>query len=126
MGTCQKLTGYYSRIMVSRGLKMDEYEKISRQSVWSVVWPPPTVIARSACDEAIQSFHKKLDCFAEFIIGRRFAPTRWLAMTKEAVTNAIRSLAPLLRGEGWGEGRLDFNVTRRPLTRIALQSGLSP
>jgi hypothetical protein len=22
-----------------------------------------------------------MDCFAEFIIGRRFAPTRWLAMT---------------------------------------------
>jgi hypothetical protein len=22
-----------------------------------------------------------VDCFAEFIIGRRFAPTRWLAMT---------------------------------------------
>jgi hypothetical protein len=24
-----------------------------------------------------------MDCFAEFIIGRRFAPTRWLAMTAE-------------------------------------------
>jgi len=24
---------------------------------------------------------QRLDCFAEFIIGRRFAPTRWLAMT---------------------------------------------
>jgi hypothetical protein len=22
-----------------------------------------------------------MDCFAEFIIGRRYAPTRWLAMT---------------------------------------------
>jgi hypothetical protein len=33
-------------------------------------------------DEAIQLFRgPKLDCFAEFIIGRRFAPTRWLAMT---------------------------------------------
>jgi hypothetical protein len=31
-------------------------------------------------DEAIQ-FLGCLDCFAEFIIGRRFAPTRWLAMT---------------------------------------------
>jgi hypothetical protein len=31
-------------------------------------------------DEAIQSLLRKaLDCFAEFIIGRRFAPTRWLA-----------------------------------------------
>jgi hypothetical protein len=34
-------------------------------------------------DEAIQFFllAKGLDCFAEFIIGRRFTPTRWLAMT---------------------------------------------
>jgi uncharacterized protein GlcG (DUF336 family) len=27
---------------------------------------------------------KKLDCFAEPVIGRRFAPTRWLAMTSLA------------------------------------------
>jgi hypothetical protein len=43
-----------------------------------------SVIARSASDEAIQlplTFAKKLDCFAEPVIGRRFAPTRWLAMT---------------------------------------------
>src|ERR1039458_7704610 len=32
-------------------------------------------------DEAIQYVVAALDCFAEFIIGRRFAPTRWLAMT---------------------------------------------
>jgi hypothetical protein len=31
-------------------------------------------------DEAIQSLWL-LDCFAEPVIGRRFAPTRWLAMT---------------------------------------------
>jgi len=24
----------------------------------------------------------RVDCFAEFIVGRRVAPTRWLAMTK--------------------------------------------
>jgi hypothetical protein len=24
-----------------------------------------------------------MDCFREFIIGRRFAPTRWLAMTEK-------------------------------------------
>jgi hypothetical protein len=24
-----------------------------------------------------------MDCFAEFIIGRRFAPTRWLARNDE-------------------------------------------
>jgi hypothetical protein len=32
-------------------------------------------------DEAIQSALAALDCFAEPVIGRRFAPTRWLAMT---------------------------------------------
>jgi hypothetical protein len=33
-------------------------------------------------DEAIQlSFRGEMDCFAEPVIGRRFAPTRWLAMT---------------------------------------------
>jgi hypothetical protein len=40
------------------------------------------VIARSTCDEAIHSFFvAAMDCFAEPVIGRRFAPTRWLAMT---------------------------------------------
>src|ERR1700730_14203861 len=42
------------------------------------------VIARSASDEAIQTFCAALDCFAEPVIGRRFAPTRRLAMTVEA------------------------------------------
>jgi len=32
-----------------------------------------------------------MDCFAEFIIGRRFAPTRWLAMTAE---NALMYRGP--------------------------------
>jgi hypothetical protein len=32
-------------------------------------------------DEAIQIFFAAVDCFAEPVIGRRFAPTRWLAMT---------------------------------------------
>jgi hypothetical protein len=27
----------------------------------------------------------RMDCFAEPVIGRRFAPTRWLAMTALAV-----------------------------------------
>jgi len=27
------------------------------------------------------SFRAAVDCFAEPVIGRRFAPTRWLAMT---------------------------------------------
>jgi hypothetical protein len=28
-----------------------------------------------------------MDCFAEPVIGRRFAPTRWLAMTAEICDN---------------------------------------
>jgi hypothetical protein len=32
-------------------------------------------------DEAIQSALAAVDCFAEPVIGRRLAPTRWLAMT---------------------------------------------
>jgi hypothetical protein len=42
------------------------------------------VIARSeATKQSILSLRGEMDCFAEFIIGRRFAPTRWLAMTKK-------------------------------------------
>src|SRR5260221_14338620 len=33
-----------------------------------------------------------MDCFAEFIIGRRFAPTRWLAMTVDML---LQSPAPI-------------------------------
>jgi hypothetical protein len=32
---------------------------------------------------SILSFGGMMDCFAELVIGRRFAPTRWLAMTKK-------------------------------------------
>jgi hypothetical protein len=42
----------------------------------------PFVIARSeATKQSILSFRGTMDCFAEPVIGRRFAPTRWLAMT---------------------------------------------
>jgi hypothetical protein len=43
-----------------------------------------TVIARSVSDEAIHfAVCGTMDCFAEPVIGRRFAPTRWLAMTEK-------------------------------------------
>jgi hypothetical protein len=29
-----------------------------------------------------------MDCFAEPVIGRRFAPTRWLAMTEIEIRNS--------------------------------------
>jgi hypothetical protein len=42
-------------------------------------------IAKQFCAEATkQSTHplcRDMDCFAEPVIGRRFAPTRWLAVT---------------------------------------------
>jgi hypothetical protein len=42
---------------------------------------PAFVIARSiATKQSILSFRGPMDCFAEPVIGRRFAPTRWLAM----------------------------------------------
>ena len=43
---------------------------------WSIVI---NVIARSEATK--QSNSVALDCFAEPVIGRRWAPTRWLAMT---------------------------------------------
>ena len=44
------------------------------------------IIARSGSDEAIHfSVCGAMDCFAEPVIGRRFAPTRWLAMTQTTI-----------------------------------------
>jgi hypothetical protein len=39
-----------------------------------------TAVIASAAKQSMQQ-QERMDCFAEFIIGRRFAPTRWLAMT---------------------------------------------
>src|SRR2546430_16267902 len=44
-------------------------------------------------DEAIQLLPYVLDCFAEPVFGRRFAPTRWLAMT---TLDAFRSYSKML------------------------------
>jgi hypothetical protein len=48
------------------------------------------VIARSEANEAIQnragSLSMALDCFAEPVIRRRFAPTGWLAKTINGAT----------------------------------------
>src|SRR5882724_12598518 len=37
-------------------------------------------VARNGSDEAIHCSPGFMDCFAEPVVGRRFAPTRWLAM----------------------------------------------
>jgi hypothetical protein len=39
------------------------------------------VIARSEATKQSRDSWAALDCFAQPVIGRRFAPTRWLAMT---------------------------------------------
>src|SRR5450756_2892278 len=58
---------------------------------------------------------RAMDCFAEPVIGRRFAPTRWLAMTtnREACLSRQHSSAGFLPGVdaagdmgGVGEARL--------------------
>jgi hypothetical protein len=40
-----------------------------------------------------------MDCFVEFIIGRRFAPTRWLAMTAAQSSKRLLLVAALLADE---------------------------
>jgi hypothetical protein len=45
----------------------------------------------SATKQSILSFRGVMDCFAEPVIGRRFAPTRWLAMT---ISDAARPQFP--------------------------------
>jgi hypothetical protein len=54
------------------------------------------VIARSASDEAIQFPH--VDCFVEPVIGRRFAPTRWLAMTMRMSPRYNKSVLNFVSG----------------------------
>jgi hypothetical protein len=36
--------------------------------------------------QSILSFFRNMDCFAEPVIGRRFAPSRWLAMMDETTS----------------------------------------
>jgi hypothetical protein len=47
------------------------------------------------CEKSMTCVCCEMDCFAEPVIGRRVAPTRWLAMT---VREARATLSPSLRG----------------------------
>src|SRR6266478_9441047 len=72
------------------------------------------VIARSeATKQSILSLCGKMDCFAEPVIGRRLAPTRWLAMTVclgclkiesscVVPAKAARKRGPITPGGHWG------------------------
>ncbi len=65
---------------------------------------PPAVIARSASDEAIHfSVCGTMDCFAEPVIGRRFAPTRWLAMTEKTIDRHPEGTTVPTRVRAWLE-----------------------
>ena len=63
--------------------------------------------------QAIQTSLAALDCFAEPVIGRRFAPTRWLAMTAmERVLlypRAVRSFSfcALIDSRAWFQSASD-------------------
>jgi hypothetical protein len=50
-------------------------------------------------DEAIYSYFLRcyMDCFAEPVIGRRFVPTRWLAMTENLTSRHAREGAETKR-----------------------------
>jgi hypothetical protein len=49
----------------------------------------------SATKQSILSLRGGMDCFAEPVIGRRFAPTRWLAMTVSKKANLdVEKLSP--------------------------------
>ncbi|MEH2525927.1 hypothetical protein V1288_003836 [Bradyrhizobium sp. AZCC 2176] len=83
---------------------------------------PSTVIASEAKQSIGTANSVTVDCFvAEPVIGRRFAPTRWLlAMTEENPTGVIpgraqartRNLAQLPRGSG--SVRFAARPERRP------------
>jgi hypothetical protein len=63
-----------------------------------------TVIARSEATKQSSPSLRPLDCFAEPVIGRRSAPTRWLAMT---ISVGLLALSPLIAAEPghFGYGR---------------------
>jgi hypothetical protein len=50
-------------------------------------------------DEAIQSSYSVtvMDCFAELVIGRHFAPTRWLAMTERTTAIIARVMQQMTK-----------------------------
>src|SRR5205823_5275759 len=64
------------------------------RAIATTIGPSHFVIARSeATKQSILPLRGEMDCFAEFIIGRRFAPTRWLAM----MLAGGRSIDPTVR-----------------------------
>jgi hypothetical protein len=67
-----------------------------------------------------------VDCFAEFIIGRRFAPTRWLAMTQTHVrilaARCARGLLKTSAPKTEGVGNAGRPMHPQPRVRILVAS----
>jgi hypothetical protein len=49
-----------------------------------------------AAKQSILSLPGDIDCFAQFITGRRFAPTRWLAMTVSKPATSLAAFSFML------------------------------
>ena len=64
---CREIAESYSGVIASNVIACDKREAFAPGS--------------EATKQSILSSHGEMDCFAEPVIGRHFAPTRWLAMT---------------------------------------------
>src|SRR5258706_10202021 len=58
-----------------------------------------------------------VDCFAEPVIGVRYAPTRWLATTEDHTRGGRRRLTALRRGERATRGCSRLPAARRGFAR---------
>jgi hypothetical protein len=68
-----------------RAIQYSETPMMESKSRGVLDTPPSRSMAASVrsgtTKQSILSLRREMDCFAEPVIGRRFAPTRWLAMT---------------------------------------------
>jgi hypothetical protein len=77
-------------------------------------------VIASAAKQSMAATKRKMDCFAEPVIGRRYAPTRWLATTTGAMdcfaASGAHSRDPLARNNGTG------HTTVPPSRRLILKT----
>src|SRR6266851_2251835 len=78
-------------------------------------------------DEAIQRFSScGMDCFAELVIGRRFAPTRWLAMTVVNPSSKLLHPGPQFHFPGPGAARLLQHVPVTQGNGVGIEHRIRP
>jgi hypothetical protein len=70
---CREIAESYSGVIASNVIACDKREAFA--------------LGSEATKQSILSSHGEMDCFAEPVIGQRFAPPRWLAMTS---LNSVR------------------------------------